>query len=127
MLTVPEAALSLNVSTRTVYRMVATGELPAVRVRGRSSLLIAEDAVENAKIPTPVRVTHGPEAMPERACLTPAEVAGVLNCSTETVRRMIREGALHAVRGTGGRSHYRIPADSFRAFLDHTGAAALAG
>jgi excisionase family DNA binding protein len=34
LLTVPEAARSLNVSGRTVYRMTADKQLPAVHVRG---------------------------------------------------------------------------------------------
>lgn len=38
LLTVPEAAASLGVSRRTLYRIVAEGDLPVVMVRGRIRL-----------------------------------------------------------------------------------------
>jgi excisionase family DNA binding protein len=55
----------------------------------------------------------------QTAFLTPREVAGMLNLSTDTVYTMLREGELPAIRlGAGKRQVWRIPLIELRRFLD---------
>jgi excisionase family DNA binding protein len=54
----------------------------------------------------------------ERRALTINETAEVLGTHPETIRRMVREGSLRAVRlGTGSRSPYRISNEEIDRFL----------
>ena len=54
----------------------------------------------------------------ERRALTVDETAEVLGTHPETIRRMIREGSLRAVRlGTGSRSPFRVPNEEIDRFL----------
>ncbi len=46
LLTVPESALALGVSNRKLWRLIATGALPAVRVGARSTRIRASDLEE---------------------------------------------------------------------------------
>ena len=53
-----------------------------------------------------------------RRALTINETAEVLGTHPETIRRMIREGSLRAVRlGTGSRSPFRVPNKEIDRFL----------
>ena len=58
-----------------------------------------------------------PIPRPLASFYTPEEVAEVLRVTPATVRNMIRRGHLHAIRLKSGRGLYRIPADSFHAFI----------
>jgi excisionase family DNA binding protein len=52
--------------------------------------------------------------------LTVDAAAGLLSTHPGTIRRMIREGSLHAVRlGRGSRSPYRIPKHEIERFLSN--------
>lgn len=54
----------------------------------------------------------------EKRALTVEETAEVLSTHPETIRRMIREGGLFAVRlGSGPRSPYRVPNEEIDRFL----------
>ena len=54
----------------------------------------------------------------ERRALKVEEAAEVLGTHPETIRRMIRDGSLRAVRlGTGSRSPFRVPNEEIDRFL----------
>lgn len=110
LLTVSEAATQLNRSRFTIYRMIQNGTMPAVRVHGRHSLLIDEAVLQDVFAPVAIRNVQ--------AVMTPTEVAGLLRCSVETVRRMVNSGVLKATRNPGRNSHMRIDTDSVHAYLD---------
>lgn len=118
MLTVNEVATRLRVSKYTVYRLIHSRSLPAVKMRnhsGRSAFRVSEEAVAGY-------LREGPPQIPltaggEPALLTAAEVANRLRCSVESVRRLVREGDLVATRNAGRNSHLRVSESALRDFL----------
>ncbi len=75
MLTVPEVAAALRISERTVWRMIATGEIRAGKVRGQRR--ITTQAFEEYKAavgltappPTPLRALPPPDAETDEEAL----------------------------------------------------------
>jgi len=113
LLTVMEAAQRLNVSKYTAYRMIQSGTLPAVRGHGRNRLLVDPDAIDTLLEPVAARDATGDDCR----FLTPSEVARILRCGVETVRRLVRMGLLPATRNPGANSHLRIPAQAVDEYL----------
>ena len=114
-LTVAEAAEKLGLSTEQVYRRIHSGHLRATRERlWRQKYLISNDAIReyldaggevNVDILPMLRVSH---------------VCQITGFTPETVRLLIREGHLDAVRGpgkNGGVGHYRITRASVDRYL----------
>ncbi|MDP8971175.1 MAG: helix-turn-helix domain-containing protein [Actinomycetota bacterium] len=124
MLTVDEAARRLNVSRHTCYRLINDGTLPAERTIGGGRLRINEADVEKLSRPRPVRGRLGLADLPPDALLTSAEVASVLRCGVETVRRMVKSGRLRAHVGPGRRM--RIPVAAVAEYLNSGDAYATA-
>lgn len=114
MLTVVEAAQKLAVSKYTAYRMIQNGTLPAVKGHGRNRLLIDEGALDALLEP----VAPSQRGLDKPVLLTPAEVARMLRCGVETVRRLVRAGLLPATRNPGPNSHLRIPASAVDDYLN---------
>jgi len=77
--TVAEAAGLLNVTPRTIYRQIETGEIETVVKRGRLRVELQADLARGD-------------------LLRPPEVADLLQVSRSTVYRWIEEGRLSAVR-----------------------------
>lgn len=116
MLTVTEAAARLNISRFTLYRMIQNGAVPAVRTRGRNRVLVDPAALD--AVMTPVAARPSPQVPDHQPFLTATEVAGMLRCGVETVRKMVNEGVLRAARNPGKNSHMRIHADSVSEYLN---------
>lgn len=128
-LTVAEAAAVLKVRKMTVYRLVHSGHLPAVR-EGRSFHVLETDVhalteeakrVEAATAPKPApmqnsRQAAGRDQRPsnEVTFLTVAEVAAVMDVAKMTVYRLVNSGHLPAIRV--GHS-FRIPEHAVHEYL----------
>ncbi len=117
MLTVPEVCTRLGISKYTAYRLIHEGKIPAVRVdSGRHRFMVEEhemDRMENQEdyFRVPVAEPAGPQL------LTAAEVAQMMRCSVETVRRLAATGQLPAIRNQGRNSHWRFNQGDVMAYL----------
>lgn len=117
MLTVPEVCARLGLSKYIVYRMIHEGKLPALRFdTGRHKYMVEEFTVEKLEqtedyFATPTNEHDGP------VLLTAAEVAAILRCSVETVRRLATAGDLPAIRNPGRNSHWRFDRAQVLAYL----------
>lgn len=119
MLTVSDVCRRLGQSKYTVYRLIHEGRLPAVRVEGqRHKYLVEENVLEDYLesqdyFATPVAEHDGP------VLLTAAEVAAILRCSVETVRRLASspESSLSGIRNPGVNSHWRFDRDAVLDYL----------
>jgi excisionase family DNA binding protein len=125
MLTVDDVRAKLHVSKYTVYRLIHSGQLPALKVStGRNQFLIQEQALDdylagatyNGLAAYPVATDNQPEL------LTVSEVAQLLRCSRDTVRRLVAAGELTAVRNPGRNSRLRIHRSSVRQYLGQAAA-----
>lgn len=115
MLSVASVAVRLNVSRHTVYRLIHTGVLPAVKMHG--ALFVPDDALDSyvPEDQRPVRLNELPSAP---RFLTATETAGVLRCSVRSVHRLIKRGDLAASRNPGRNSTFRIYSVSVQDYLD---------
>lgn len=106
-------------SKYTVYRMVHNGTIPAVKTFGRSRLMVDPDVLDSIVVDKPARPTAAemPVITSPEALLTCTEVAGMLRCGVETVRRLVVAGELRAIRNPGRATHLRIPYASVRTYL----------
>ncbi len=117
MLTIPEVCRRLGVSKYTAYRMIHEGRLPAVKYEtGKHRYMVEDEVLDRMEqtedyFATPAAEHDGPDL------LTAAEVAGILRCSTETVRRLATSGALPASRNPGRNSHWRFDRESVTSYL----------
>ena len=118
-LTVAEAATIMRVSKMSVYRLVHSGELEAIRV-GRS-FRIPEQAVnlylrESSPPTSPRRSSPATSSGPHDVrFLTVAEAATVMRVSKMSVYRLVHSGELEAIRV--GRS-FRIPEQAVNRYLN---------
>jgi excisionase family DNA binding protein len=118
MLKVDDVCARLYVSRDTVYRMIRIGALPARRQAGHKGWCISPEDLD-------AFVASGLEAHRNSAVLSVADVCRRLNCSPETVRRLVNAGDLPAYKLGGKNSHLRIPEAALADYLDrHTVAAA---
>ncbi len=118
MLTVSDVCRRLGQSKYTVYRLIHERRLPAVQVSGqRHKYLVEETALDEYLedqdyYATPVAEHDGP------IMLTASEVAAILRCSVETVRRLANApNGLEAVRNPGRNSHWRFDRDAVLRYL----------
>ena len=130
LITVPEVCERLKISKHTCYRLLHNGTMPAIRVsHGRHRYLIDTEVVEKLAeqedfygVPVEASIPKGPG--PD--LMTASEVASVLRCATETVRRLAAQGVLPAVRNPGKNSHWRFRRDDVDRYLYRTPAAPTA-
>jgi excisionase family DNA binding protein len=118
MLTVLEVCDALGISKYTCYRLIHDGKMPAVQVSGgRHRYMVKPEVLEKFTSTEdfydvePAYIVNGPKLM------TASEVASVLRCATETVRRLAASGELKAVRNPGRNSHWRIDRRAVTAYL----------
>ena len=128
-LTVAQATARLGISKVNTYRMIHSGRLPAtqrrrfgarkpqwyIRVRELDRVLREREAQQQSQTADPLPPPPPPD---ESAQLyTVPEVAQMLGCHPETIRRHIRTRLLEAFTlGVNKRSHYRIPAPAVEQF-----------
>jgi excisionase family DNA binding protein len=106
LLTVNEVCGVLNCTKYEVYRLIHSGGLRAMRNRpGGARYRVPQSAIDEylaTAYSTPV------VADPDKAFRTVADIALQLNCSQETVRRLVAAGELEATRFAGRTSRLRI-------------------
>ena len=98
LVSVPEAARLLSVSTSTVRRLIASGELPSYRVGARSVRLNRRELGRALRPMPPSR----PVVLPKPRKLTPEEAEGYLRALEEL--RVFRERELARRGGVPGPS-----------------------
>lgn len=133
LITVPEVCDRLKISKHTCYRLLHNGQIPAIRVsHGRHRYLIDTEVVDKLAeqedfYGIPVETKAPAASRPfETELLTASEVALILRCAVETVRRLASIGALPAVRNPGKNSHWRFRREDVDAYLYSPPAAAEA-
>lgn len=114
LLTVAEVCGALGVSKYNVYRLIHSGQLPAVRLRvARNKYRVKRDVLADFVRGEFVAVER-PE---EDVYRSVADVARRLNCSHETVRRLVASGLLDAIRFPGRSSRLRISDAAVDAYI----------
>jgi excisionase family DNA binding protein len=113
--TVNEVCEILGLVKYDVYRLIHSGALRALRNRpGGTRYRVPQSAIDdylNSSYTTPVVVDPG------KSMLTVADIALRLNCSQETVRRLVAAGELEATRFAGRTSRLRIEPAAVDAYL----------
>lgn len=120
LITVPEVCDRLKISKHTCYRLLHNGTMPALRVsHGRHRYLIDTEVVDKLAqqedfygVPLETGASAGSAEL-----MTASEVATVLRCAVETVRRLASIGVLPAVRNPGKNSHWRFRRQDVDAYL----------
>jgi len=122
LITVPEACERLSIDKHTAYRLIHNGTLPATRVsQGRNRYLVDEQVVEKLATQDFYELPEREAAAGAVRLLTTDEVAAILRCAVETVRRLAARGALPAVRNPGRNSHWRFREDDILKYLNNEG------
>jgi excisionase family DNA binding protein len=115
LLTVHEVCVQLGTSRYQIYRLIHSGALPAVKLRtARNKFRVRKSDLEDFKRGDFVTVA---EPVVDNAYRTVADVAARLNCSHETVRRLVGTGELVAIRFPGKSSRLRISDAAVDAYL----------
>lgn len=116
LLTVNEACAILGTNKYEVYRLIHSGALHAMKNRpGGGRYRIPREAVDDYRANA-----YNVPANPARdsSLRSVADVAAQLNCSQETVRRLVACGDLEATRFAGRTSRLRISTAAVDAYLD---------
>lgn len=112
LLTVSQVAQRLDISRYRVYRLIQSGDIQAHQARvGNPHYLIPSKALEEY-----IAAGQAPPSA-KSSMMRASEVAMLTGFSTESVRRMCKEGRLPHSRGAGEKGHLRIPRSAVEEFL----------
>lgn len=114
MLTVPEIAQRLGLTTGQVYRRLARGDMPSTMggIRRQQYFVKPEDLQAYIDAGQPLTVPRR-----DRSMMSVPEVSRATGFTDETVRKLCYEGRLGYVRGPGANGHLRIQRDSVEQYL----------
>lgn len=108
MLTVQEAARVLGISVHTVYRLISSGELSAIKVSSRKTVIKAEEIERYINRKQEVVVIM-------KEILTREEVMEALKIGRSTFYKLLQTGEL---KGFKEGNRYKVPAESVEEYVD---------